>query len=288
MTNHDLKHDLVRQDAGWICRACCTDFEDGDLDGMTSECMGAPIGEPGTLDSDTCDCGRPKRQGHPLCWEDAVAEEISRANPGPPSITKLAKQLEASDDFEQLIETMLARFAKPGEIGNLVEGSWIPDDLPERVIDLEAQVQGILPALTMQADRMASILAENTDLQERVQAMEDARRTKMEAIRDEVAAAVDAQVAQWNSDVMGGRLQGKASKAGAAGPGKPNDGWISVEDRLPPDGPDVEVLVTDGEYQWVASLTMTAKGWCVISPYGAVDGLDGITHWRPLPAPPKA
>jgi hypothetical protein len=70
--------------------------------------------------------------------------------------------------------------------------------------------------------------------------------------------------------------------------------WVSVDDRLPlvaVDGQSfatVEVLVTDGDR--VFSTEFKAGGipraWTEFDGYGAI-ARSQITHWMPLPGPPK-
>lgn len=57
--------------------------------------------------------------------------------------------------------------------------------------------------------------------------------------------------------------------------GKKNDGWISVEDRLPENGESV--LCTDGDYVYLVEYD---ADWD--APFGDVDG---IIAWQPLPEP---
>ena len=65
--------------------------------------------------------------------------------------------------------------------------------------------------------------------------------------------------------------------------------WISVEDRLPENKKETAdcYLVTDGAFIWMAY--WGCKEWqfaqCTDSPY-VIDWTD-ITHWMPLPEPPK-
>lgn len=61
--------------------------------------------------------------------------------------------------------------------------------------------------------------------------------------------------------------------------------WISVEDRLPEAG---KILVTDGK-----TVTISNGAWLYRSPEGKIRvpanygaGLT-VTHWMPLPKPPK-
>jgi hypothetical protein len=65
--------------------------------------------------------------------------------------------------------------------------------------------------------------------------------------------------------------------------------WISVEDRLPDEGKDV--LVWDGNLNLdkipiyeIAAYRRFANGNLFIS---GLYSLQGITHWMPLPEPPK-
>lgn len=58
-------------------------------------------------------------------------------------------------------------------------------------------------------------------------------------------------------------------------------GWISVKDRLP--GIDVNVLIFSKRYG-IQKGCYDMNVWCV-SGWGVMDG--PITHWMPLPEPPK-
>ena len=59
-------------------------------------------------------------------------------------------------------------------------------------------------------------------------------------------------------------------------------GWISVKDRLPEE--DKEVLAYNGAYMIIAAYaTNPTKYWYTIT--GSVTRT--ITHWMPLPEPPK-
>ena len=66
--------------------------------------------------------------------------------------------------------------------------------------------------------------------------------------------------------------------------------WISVEDELPPknseyDDNSIEVLATDGNrvYKAIYRICEFYSGWVTYDFWP----LDNITHWMPLPAPPK-
>lgn len=55
--------------------------------------------------------------------------------------------------------------------------------------------------------------------------------------------------------------------------------WISVEERLPEDNKTVFVVCKDG---FTTMMLFRDGDWCW---YGNTD--DSITHWMPLPQPPK-
>lgn len=60
--------------------------------------------------------------------------------------------------------------------------------------------------------------------------------------------------------------------------------WLSVKDELPKIGKDVLVLREDGEMQVAHQYNEEIARWW------SVDGFplrNNITHWMPLPAPPK-
>ena len=62
--------------------------------------------------------------------------------------------------------------------------------------------------------------------------------------------------------------------------------WISVKERLPDDG--VDVLITDGKNRDVSFCQPTyyddSKEWFIRIYFGH---FGKITHWQPLPEPPK-
>lgn len=53
--------------------------------------------------------------------------------------------------------------------------------------------------------------------------------------------------------------------------------WISVKEELPPQGECV--LVTNGKSYWQNLYSHKEKGWAVND--------TSVTHWMPLPPPPK-
>ena len=57
--------------------------------------------------------------------------------------------------------------------------------------------------------------------------------------------------------------------------------WISVEDELPPLGEWTLVMPKNLKYVEKAKMT-TPNTW-----HSAFTQLQGITHWMPLPEPPK-
>lgn len=60
--------------------------------------------------------------------------------------------------------------------------------------------------------------------------------------------------------------------------------WISVKDRLPED--IINVLIYNPELEGgvdVAFYDINENEWCGLSSYRLI----GITHWMPLPEPPK-
>ena len=67
----------------------------------------------------------------------------------------------------------------------------------------------------------------------------------------------------------------------------PQNEWISVEDRLPPNMDDVLVVVRDNGECWTATgyYSSMSKVW-----YAVLNGQDtqmDVLWWMPLPAPPK-
>ena len=64
---------------------------------------------------------------------------------------------------------------------------------------------------------------------------------------------------------------------------KENDGWISVKDRLPKIGKDY--LVTDGHARMVSAFRVEKQAWDFWSL--KFWSSDHVTHWMPLPNPPK-
>ena len=62
--------------------------------------------------------------------------------------------------------------------------------------------------------------------------------------------------------------------------------WISVEERLPPASHD-EIVVWNGKWSRVGKyLAASMCGDCFFYTHYD-DVLHGITHWMPLPEPPK-
>lgn len=65
-----------------------------------------------------------------------------------------------------------------------------------------------------------------------------------------------------------------------------NNGWVSVNDRLPKDGQDVLGYLYNGEETRIAPVNYDKGTWydCVMN---CTVAINSITHWMPLPEPPK-
>ena len=72
--------------------------------------------------------------------------------------------------------------------------------------------------------------------------------------------------------------------------------WISVEDRLPDELCEVMAWAGDkykqciayfGGGRWVNDDTGKVLGYTQKNPDGFVHKIEGVTHWMPLPEPPK-
>jgi len=61
--------------------------------------------------------------------------------------------------------------------------------------------------------------------------------------------------------------------------------WISVNDRMPPYLS--KCLVTNGEYVKLSWSKDEDPAWCSIQAGEEDIWLDDVTHWMPLPEPPK-
>lgn len=64
------------------------------------------------------------------------------------------------------------------------------------------------------------------------------------------------------------------------------DGWIPVTERIPADGSDILVYCDDGEESRIVACNYDNGVWfdCV---FNTVMVFKNITHWMPLPKPPK-
>ena len=60
--------------------------------------------------------------------------------------------------------------------------------------------------------------------------------------------------------------------------------WISVEERLPEDYEDVVIIMRDGASSWYRAAYREYGGW---SFGGGRRVNDEVTHWMPIPQPPK-
>ena len=65
--------------------------------------------------------------------------------------------------------------------------------------------------------------------------------------------------------------------------------WISVKDRLPPDGAKVLLIVFgDIHYGWIDQSPSDPTEYCLYFSNTYIDkGHHALTHWMPLPEPPK-
>ena len=60
--------------------------------------------------------------------------------------------------------------------------------------------------------------------------------------------------------------------------------WISVEERLPEDYEDVVIIMRNGASSWYRVAYREYGGWSL---GGGRRVTDEVTHWMPLPEPPK-
>lgn len=60
--------------------------------------------------------------------------------------------------------------------------------------------------------------------------------------------------------------------------------WISVEERLPEDYEDVVIIMRNGASSWYRVAYREYGGW---SFGGGRRVPDEVTHWMPIPQPPK-
>lgn len=62
--------------------------------------------------------------------------------------------------------------------------------------------------------------------------------------------------------------------------------WVSIKDRLPKDGQDILVYLHNGEETRIAPCNYDKGAWydCVMN---CAVAISNITHWMPLPEPPK-
>lgn len=70
-----------------------------------------------------------------------------------------------------------------------------------------------------------------------------------------------------------------------------SEGWISVNDRMPRDGERVMVYVEEQNnlppYHLTAMISENEKYTLRFHELYYYQEIEGITHWRPLPSPPK-
>ena len=65
-----------------------------------------------------------------------------------------------------------------------------------------------------------------------------------------------------------------------------NKEWIPVTERLPEGGKPVLVYNRDYSYEPVMEATLYEEGWLTKFDFDPWEN-DGISHWMPLPEPPK-
>lgn len=68
-----------------------------------------------------------------------------------------------------------------------------------------------------------------------------------------------------------------------------SNGWISVKDRLPPDGAKVLLIVFgDIHYGWIDQSPSDPTEYCLYFSNTYIDkGHHALTHWMPIPSKPK-
>lgn len=59
--------------------------------------------------------------------------------------------------------------------------------------------------------------------------------------------------------------------------------WINVKDKAPNQNENLPVLLFDGNFVFIS----TYYTCDVFSPKGLVRPIDRVTHWMPLPEPPR-
>jgi hypothetical protein len=84
-------------------------------------------------------------------------------------------------------------------------------------------------------------------------------------------AAIDAKAATW----MFNSTEARGNRAGE---------WISVKDRLPDEGMYI-MFDSDIGDESICAVRFTGKVWRHLKEW--VSGTVMVTHWMPLPAPPK-
>ena len=90
----------------------------------------------------------------------------------------------------------------------------------------------------------------------------------------------------WNGEFYENKLVESAWQGWQARASEESDGWISVNDELPPIGQDVMVVI-DGILQKCPA-ARCEDGWEWFIEDADMAPLNIVTHWRPLPSPPSA
>lgn len=68
----------------------------------------------------------------------------------------------------------------------------------------------------------------------------------------------------------------------------PKQQWISVKDRLPPYlGKKILVVNGHGNIKMMAFWNKVGNNWTWLDCDGQINHVNDITHWMPLPEPPK-
>lgn len=108
-------------------------------------------------------------------------------------------------------------------------------------------------------------------------------REKLEALACEIDTAWDSD---YNAHDASARIRALLAEAR-------DDGWISVKDRLPEMAKNVLVATNRGIFMASRQHNLNGDGtinydylyWVAAGPY--YFSIDDVTHWRPLPEPPK-
>lgn len=106
--------------------------------------------------------------------------------------------------------------------------------------------------------------------QQEKQIFEAVQKYGVDVDRDELIKALAYDRAQYAQGYSDGRADAQR--------------WISVEERLPEDYEDVVIIMRNGASSWYRVAYREYGGW---SFGGGRRAPDEVTHWMPLPEPPK-